>query len=169
VTAAQDEARAVAVGAYEFDHPKMIRARRLWAELLRRDGTLAEGDLELVTYMHVETIRDRLMADVLDPWALDKGDYDDLFRGAIRPDAEMIQRMHAATMACRNLSELTPEGDHPPLLLIVAMCQWLTLNAHVAKMGASIALTIDPEFRLAQLMVTMVDRGLVPKWAELEA
>ena len=164
MTAAQDVANTLSVGAYEFDHPQMIRARRLWADLLARGGELSPGDEELVTYMHVDAIRDRLMADVINPYAWDQEEYDDLFRGALQPDAEMLKRMKAATIACQQLSREVEEADQPPMLMITAMCQWLTINTDVALMGAKIALKIDPEFRLAQLMVTMIQRGLQPAW-----
>lgn len=165
MTTAQDEARGITVGPYEFDHPQMIRARRLWAELLRRNGELVEGDVELVKFFHVENIRDRLMADVIDPWALDQKEYNALFRGSVQPDAPMVGRMRAATQACRNLSELSETKDHPPMLLISAMCQWLTLNLALAAFGAKIALEIDPSYELAKLMLTMTSRGLQPDWA----
>lgn len=165
MTTAQDEARGITVGPYEFDHPQMIRARRLWADLLRREGTLAEGDMELIKFFHVENIRDRLMADVINPYAWDEPEYSALFRGAVRPDAEMIDRMKAATVACRDLSALSETADHPPMLLISAMCQWLVLNHALAAMGAQIALQIDPEYQLAKLMLTMTTRGLEPDWA----
>ena len=165
MTAAQDAARGIDVGPLQFDHPQMIRARRLWADVLRRDGALEEGDLELVKFMQHDHIRDRLMADVIDPWALDEKDYNAIFRGANKPDAAMVRRMKAATEACRNLSELSETADHPPMLMISAMCQWLVLNGPLAGMGAKIALNIDPEYQLARLMLSMVSRGLDPDWA----
>ena len=166
MTAAQDEARGISVGPLEFDHPQMIRARRLWAEVLRRDGALVEGDLELVKFMQVEAIRDRLMADVIDPYAWDDDEYSAVFRGAVRPDADMVNRMKAATQACRNLSELSETADHPPMLMVCAMCQWMVLNAALAGMGAKIALEIDPEYQIAKLLLTMVAKGLEPDWAQ---
>lgn len=165
MTAAQDEARGISVGPMEFDHPQMIRARRLWADLLRRDGTLVEGDLELVKFLQHDHIRDRLMADVVDPYALEEKDYNAIFRGSVRPDDAMVIRMKAATQACRNLSELSETLDHPPMLMISAMCQWLVLNGQLAGMGAKIALEINPEYELARLMLSMVVRGLDPDWA----
>ena len=165
MTTAQDEARGINVGPLEFDHPQMIRARRLWAGVLNRNGALEEGDLELVKFFQHDHIRDRLMADVINPYAWDEKDYNAIFRGSLRPDAEMINRMKAATDACRNLSELSETADHPPMLMVCAMCQWLVLNAPIAGMGAQIALEIDPEYHLARLMLTMVTRGLEPDWA----
>lgn len=165
MTAAQDEARGITVGPYEFDHPQMIRARRLWAELLRRDGVVQEGDVELVKFLQVENIRDRLMADVINPYAWDEAEYNALFRGVLQPDGPMIDRMKAATQSCRSLSELSETADHPPMLLISAMCQWLTLNLALAAFGAKIALEIDPDYQLAKLMLTMTSRGLQPDWA----
>lgn len=165
MTTAQDEARGITVGPYEFDHPQMIRARRLWADLLRREGVLEEGDVELIKFFHVENIRDRLMADVIDPYAWDEAEYNALFRGSVPPDGEMVTRMKHATQACRNLSEVSETADHPPMLLISSMCQWLVLNLPLAAMGAQIALKIDPEYQLAKLMLTMATRGLEPDWA----
>ena len=165
MTTAQDEARGINVGPLEFDHPQMIRARRLWADLLRREGVLEEGDLELVMFMQHDHIRDRLMADVVNPYAWDEEDYNAIFRGGVKPDGEMVSRMRAATEACRNLSELSETLDHPPMLMICAMCQWLVLNASIAGMGAKIALEINPEYHLARLMLSMVTRGLNPDWA----
>jgi len=165
MSTAQDEARGIKVGPYEFDNPQMIKARRLWADLLRRDGELEEGDMELIKFFHVENIRDRLMADIINPYAWDEAEYNALFRGVVRPDAAMVDRMKAATQACRNLSELSPEADHPPMLLITSMCQWLVLNLPLAQIGARIALRIDPDYHLAKLMLTMTSRGLEPDWA----
>ena len=165
MTAAQDAARGINVGPMEFDHPQMIRARRLWADLLMRDGTLEEGDLELVKFLQHDHIRDRLMADVINPYAWDEKEYHAIFRGSIRPDGDMVRRMQSATQACRNLSELSETLDHPPMLMICAMCQWLVLNGTLAGMGAKIALDINPNYDLAKLMLTMVTRGLEPDWA----
>lgn len=165
MTEAQEKARGIIVGDFEFDHPEMIRARRMWAELLRRGGELEPGDEELVKFFYVESIRDRLMADIINPYAWDEAEYMDLFRGALQPDADMIDRMKAATQACRNLSEVTPTADHPPMLLITAMCQWLTLNLALAGTGAAIALKIDPDYQLAHLMLKMAKSGLKPDWA----
>lgn len=166
MTTAQDQARGVRVGPYEFDHPKMIEARRLWAELLRRDGELAPGDEELAVYMHIDPIRDRLVADVLNPYAWDKEEYDDLFRGGLEPDGAMIDRMIAATKACRNLGAITPEEDHAPQLMIAAMFQWYTLNPEVAAVGARLALRIDPACEVASLLISMAATGIRPKWAQ---
>lgn len=164
MTAAQDEARAIVVGTMEFDHPHMIRARRMWAEVIRRKGVLAEGDEELVKYFQVHSIRDRLMADVVDPYVWDRDEYFAVFRGGVTPTVDMLIRMKHATEACRNLSQLAAEADLPPMLMVSSMIQWLVCNSGMARDGARIALRIDPQFELAQLMITLTDRGIQPDW-----
>jgi hypothetical protein len=164
MTTAQDEARGIKVGPYEFDHPQMIKARRLWAEAIDRGGVLIEADQELVKFLQVEPIRDRLMADIVNPYAWDADEYGLVFRGAHRPDADMVDRMKAATMICRDLSAMSPVEDHPPMLMISCMCQWLVGNSDLAAAGAAICLSIAPLYDLARLMKTMTDRHIPPLW-----
>lgn len=165
MTTAQDEARRIRLASpMEFDNPHMIKARRLWAGVLERNGELADGDLELVKYFQVDFIRDRLMADVINPYVWDEAEYYDLFRGSEAPTPTMIDRMKAATLACRNLSELSEVEDHPPMLMLSTMMQWLVLNPGLALQGAQIALRIAPEYQIAQLMIQMIQGGVQPRW-----
>lgn len=167
MTEAQERARDLpSIDGHQFDHPYMIRARRMWAELIARGGQLAEGDTELLMYFHVPAIRDRLMADVIDPYAWDEPYYSSLFMGAATPTDGMVARMKAATRACQNLTEFGggEKDDWVPLLMISSMIQWLVGNTNLAITGTQIALKLDPEYELAGMMLQIFVRGIQPRW-----
>lgn len=166
MTKAKELARELDIDGHQFDHPQMIRARRMWADLIARGGELAEGDNELLKFFHVPAIRDRLMADVIDPYAWDEPYYSSLFLGAATPTDEMVARMKAATKACQNLTEFGggETGDFAPLLMISSMIQWLVGNTPLAITGTQLALTFEPNYDVGLLMLQIFTYGVQPRW-----
>lgn len=163
MTSQREAAAGIRVGDMEFDHPDMIRARRLWAEALTR-GHLADGDADLVRYMHVVSIRDRLAADLINPYAWEDPEYSGIFLGDVDPALIDLKRLKVATELCIGLLLLTEEGDHAPMIMIMAFIQWMLGSNDLARQGASLALAADPGYELAQLMLMIVARGIQPAY-----
>lgn len=163
MTSQREAAAGIKVGDMEFDHPEMIRARRQWAEALTR-GHLADGDVELVKYMHVVSIRDRLAADLINPYAWEDPEYSGIFLGDFDPALIDVKRMKTATELCIGLLLQTEDSDHAPMIMIMAFIQWMLGSNDLARQGAVLALVAHPGYELAQLMLMIIARGIQPAY-----
>lgn len=161
--ALRDSAVGIDVGDLEFDHAEMIKARRLWADALNR-GSLQEGDVELVKYLHVDAIRDRLAADLFNPYAWDEPEYSGIFLGEFDQALIDIKRLRVATELCIELINRSDQDEHAPIIMIMSFIQWMLGQNDLAFQGTQLALAAHPGYSLALMMQMLLMRGIKPGW-----
>lgn len=159
----REAAASIVVGDMEFDNPIMIRARRMWADALER-GRLQDGDDELVKFMQVDPIRDRLAADVVNPYAWDEAEYAAVFLGEVDAENLKVGRLRRATELCIALIELSTEDETAPMIMIMSYIQWLMGQNDLARQGAMLALQSRPDYVLAAIMLSFIQNGIAPRW-----
>jgi hypothetical protein len=161
--ALRDSAVGIDVGDLEFDHAEMVKARRLWADALNR-GSLQEGDVELVKYLHVDAIRDRLAADLFNPWAWEEPEYSNVFLGDFDQALIDIKRLRVATELCIGLINSSDHDEHAPIIMLMTFMQWMLGQNDLAWQGTMLALAAQPGYSLAQMMQMLIMRGIRPRW-----
>lgn len=82
-------------------------------------------------------------------------------RGHVRPDLQRTDRM---IELLRRVIPLAPEPHQPGLLCIVAYLLWARGLSSAAATFIAMALQINPDYGMAQIMHTMLDHGMVPEW-----
>ena len=79
-----------------------------------------------------------------------------------RPDPE---RVDAAIELLKAIAARAPRPDRPPLLCMLAWLNWALGRSSVAHLFVTAAQEIDDRYGLAELMRTVLDRGMLPEWA----
>jgi hypothetical protein len=167
-TANQLKAKTIVVGEMQFDHADMIKARSMWAEALREGKVSPEAVDQLVVYFHVDTIRDRLLADVINPYAWDEAEYRNLFLGYVDTDFVQIGRMRTATEVAIQIIEATSPEDNAPLIMMMSFIQWFLGQNDLAMQGTYLALAAQPGYAIAELMQKIIIHNVRPGWMQSE-
>jgi hypothetical protein len=79
-----------------------------------------------------------------------------------RPDPE---RVDAAIELLKAIAARAPRPDRPPLLCMLAWLNWALGRSSVAHLFVTAAQEIDNRYGLAELLRTVLDRGMLPEWA----
>jgi hypothetical protein len=84
-----------------------------------------------------------------------------LGRGA-RPDPERIDR---AVEVLKRVTALSPLENRAPLFSMLAWLSWALGRSSVARLFVEAAEEIDASYGFADLMRTVLERGMLPEWA----
>lgn len=79
-----------------------------------------------------------------------------------RPDLERVQR---AIVLLKRLVSLAPRRSRPAPLCMLAWLSWSLGRGSAAGLFVDQALTIDPGYGMARLLLTMFGTGMLPEWA----
>jgi len=79
-----------------------------------------------------------------------------------RPDPE---RVEVAIELLKAIAARAPRPDRPPLLCMLAWLNWALGRSSVAHLFVTAAQEIDARYGLAELLRTVLDRGMLPEWA----
>lgn len=85
-----------------------------------------------------------------------------MFGEGPRPDPARIER---ALELLGALTARAPVSARPAPLCMLGWLSWALGRGSVAGIFVEQALAIDPDYRLAQLLITMLDAGRLPEWA----
>ncbi|MFF5791325.1 DUF4192 domain-containing protein [Paeniglutamicibacter sp. NPDC012692] len=158
-----------------------------WARLLDADPAVAEQRMrgtdslcgELLASLHDKTLRDLLpylagrgagramQAFHEVAGAVDFGeasqDFSDflLGTGGAQPDWERMDRLW---FICRDLLGVAAGQDHAALLCLLGWLEWAKGRGSSALNLLKAALRTDPGYRLAQLLLRLLEAGEMPSW-----
>jgi len=79
-----------------------------------------------------------------------------------RPDPE---RIDSAIELLKAIAARAPRPSRPPLLCMLAWLNWALGRSSVAHLFIVAAQEIDARYGLAELLRTVLDRGMLPEWA----
>lgn len=79
-----------------------------------------------------------------------------------RPDVARTERSQRLAKA---LAARAPRAQRPPLLCMLAWLYWALGRSSVAGRFVDEAVAIDPDYGLAEVLGTMLQRGMLPEWA----
>ena len=79
-----------------------------------------------------------------------------------RPDPERVGR---AISLLKSIAALAPDDSRAPVLCMLAWLNWALGRSSVADVFVAEALRVDPRYGLADLMRTVLERGILPEWA----
>ncbi|MHA7241493.1 DUF4192 domain-containing protein [Arthrobacter sp. TMS1-12-1] len=150
----------------EFDHQKMCDARAEWNEALGEDID-ERAACELVCYLNIKSIRERLMADAIGA-ADDEPTFQKVLIGQYegRPD---WSRVEATEDLLIKILAYTPIEDRAALFCFLGWLSWYRGSSSVAIAYFTKALDIDGQHRLSRLLRELVSRSYVPLAAQNEA
>lgn len=157
--------RIGAPDALDFGHHAMCTARALWNEAIGEDTTEAAA-CELVSYLLIKTIRDRIMADAISA-ADDETTYQQVVTGRYEGQPDW-SRVEATEELLVKVVAYTPTEDRAPLFSFLGWLRWYRGSASVAAAYFDKAIETDPQYRPARLMREMVNRGILPLAAQNE-
>lgn len=149
-----------AIAAHKPDGwPEGLEASRAkWAEALENPKSLTtQTARELAGALQHPTTRDYLMTDVITN-APDQ--FTSVMLGVflIRPD---WARVDTAQEVAFELMKATPEGQRAPMLCLIGWLEWLKGKSSFAARYFKLALEDVAEYRLAELLAELVNRGLL--------
>ena len=79
-----------------------------------------------------------------------------------RPDPDRIER---ALTIVKAVVARAPRDQRPPLLCILAWLNWALGRSSVAGRFVDSSMAIDPRYGFAEILETMLARGMLPEWA----
>ena len=79
-----------------------------------------------------------------------------------RPQPERIDR---AIEVLKRITALAPRSDRAPLFCILAWLNWALGRSSVANLFVTAAEGVDDGYGFAELMRTVLERGMLPEWA----
>lgn len=152
-------ARETIAGYRPDGWPEGLEASRAqWAQVLENPGSLtARTAQELAGAFQHPTTRDYMMTDVIT-------NAPDQFTSVIlgvfltRPD---WARVDTAQEVAFELMKSTPEGQRAPMLCLIGWLEWLKGKSSFAARYFKLALEDTTEYRLAELLAELVNRGLI--------
>jgi hypothetical protein len=149
-----------AIAAHRPDGwPEDLEASRAkWAEVLENPKTLTtQTAQELAGALQHPTIRDYMMTDIITN-APDQ--FTSVMLGVFptRPD---WARVDTAQEVAFELMKATPEGQRAPMLCLIGWLEWLKGKSSFAARYFKLALEDVTEYRLAELLAELVNRGLL--------
>ncbi|MFJ7751840.1 DUF4192 domain-containing protein [Arthrobacter sp. NPDC097144] len=144
----------------DFTEPAMCEARSAWYEAV---GTQPdeEATIQLVSYLQVKALRDRIMADMINP-AEDEGIYRAVFMGQ-HPERPDWSRVDACEVLLVQLLACTPTADRAPLFSALGWLAWYKGQGSLAADYLAKAMESEPGYRLAELLDEMLRTGLLAK------
>jgi hypothetical protein len=81
-----------------------------------------------------------------------------------RPD---VARVESAVLLVKQLAASAPRGCRPPLLCMLAWLNWALGRSSVSDRFVRAAEQVDPTYGFAEVLRTVLDRGMLPEWAFL--
>ncbi|WP_461165336.1 DUF4192 domain-containing protein [Arthrobacter sp. R4-81] len=133
-------------------------SRAKWAEVLENPKSLTtQTARELAGALQHPTIRDYMMTDIITN-APDQ--FTSVMLGVFltRPD---WARVDTAQEVAFELMKATPEGQRAPMLCLIGWLEWLKGKSSFAARYFKLALEDVTEYRLAELLAELVNRGLL--------
>ena len=79
-----------------------------------------------------------------------------------RPDSDRIE---SAVTIAKALAARAPHSHRPPLFCMIAWLNWAVGRSSVAGRFVDSARAIDPGYGFAEILETMLGRGMLPEWA----
>ena len=157
---AGDEAARDAIAAHKPDGwPEDLEASRAaWAKVLDNPKSLTTQTAhQLAGALQHPTIRDYMMGDII-THAPDQ--FTSVMLGVFltRPD---WARVDTAQEVAFELMKATPEGQRAPMLCLIGWLEWLKGKSSFAARYFKLALDDVAEYRLAELLTELVNRGLL--------
>ncbi|ACL42445.1 conserved hypothetical protein (plasmid) [Pseudarthrobacter chlorophenolicus A6] len=157
---AGDETARDAIAAHKPDGwPEDLEASRAaWAKVLDNPKSLTTQTAhELAGALQHPTIRDYMMGDII-THAPDQ--FTSVMLGVFltRPD---WARVDTAQEVAFELMKATPEGQRAPMLCLIGWLEWLKGKSSFAARYFKLALDDVAEYRLAELLAELVNRGLL--------
>lgn len=132
--------------------------RAKWAKVLDDPKSLTTQTAhELAGALQHPTIRDYMMGDII-THALDQFTSAMLGVFVTRPD---WARVDTAQEVAFELMKATPEGQRAPMLCLIGWLEWLKGKSSFAARYFKLALDDVAEYRLAELLAELVNRGLL--------
>ena len=155
-----DETAREAIAAHKPDGwPEDLEdSRTAWAKVLDDPKSLTtETAHQLAGALQHPTIRDYMMADIV-PHAPEQ--FTSVMLGVFlaRPD---WTRVDTAQEVAFELMKTTPEGQRAPMLCLIGWLEWLKGKSSFAARYFKLALDDVAGYRLAELLVELVNRGLL--------
>jgi hypothetical protein len=155
-----DETARESIAAHKPDGwPEDLDASRAaWAEVLKDPQSLTtETAHQLAGALQHPTIRDYMMSDIV-PHAPEQ--FTSVMLGVFlaRPD---WARVDTAQEVAFELMKATPEGQRAPMLCLIGWLEWLKGKSSFAARYFKLALEDVAEYRLAELLSELVNRGLL--------
>lgn len=149
-----------AIAAHKPDGwPEGLEASRTkWSEILENPKSLTtQTARELAGALQHPTIRDYMMADVI---TNGPDQFTSVMLGVFltRPD---WARVDTAQEVAFELMKATPEGQRAPMLCLIGWLEWLKGKSSFAARYFKLALEDVAEYRLAELLAELVNRGLL--------
>lgn len=154
----------------DLTSPIMVTARVAWEHAMTGVELTRAQSRQLLVYLGIDVLRDRLIADVINPDAATQQDMDDVFLGKIGSPPPQA-RIHAAAQLIARLAEhydnkIDSIKDTAPALAILAWMVWMqggqTENVKEALiMGAA----VDPSYELTTLLFGLIIvKERKPRW-----
>ena len=128
----------------------------VWRDALM--GVLCPGSMPMTTADDRPEVRAVRFAAIWCPWV--PGDDADAGRAEDWHDEILLVRARLVELA-----RSVPEDVRPPVLTLLAHLAWWTGDGTVAGVALEESLRIDPDYRLAQLMMQLLAAGVRP-WEE---
>ncbi|MFC4398289.1 DUF4192 domain-containing protein [Arthrobacter sedimenti] len=155
-----DETAREAIAAHKPDGwpEDLEESRAAWAKVLDDPKSLTtETAHQLAGALQHPTIRDYMMADIF-PHAPEQ--FTSVMLGVFlaRPD---WTRVDTAQEVAFELMKTTPEGQRAPMLCLIGWLEWLKGKSSFAARYFKLALDDVAGYRLAELLVELVNRGLL--------
>ena len=149
-----------AIAAHKPDGwPEDLEAcRATWAKVLDDPKSLTTQTAhELAGALQHPTIRDYMMGDII---THTPDQFTSVMLGVFltRPD---WARVDTAQEVAFELMKATPEGQRAPMLCLIGWLEWLKGKSSFAARYFKLALDDVAEYRLAELLAELVNRGLL--------
>jgi hypothetical protein len=76
-----------------------------------------------------------------------------------------VARVESAVLLVKQLAASAPRPCRPPLLCMLAWLNWALGRSSVADRFVRVAEELDPTYGLAEVLRSVLDRGMLPEWA----
>ena len=143
---------------FDFTNIVMSQARAAWAEAI---GTTPGQDTSctLVSYLSKKVVRDRIMADMINPDD-DPDTYTAVLTGQHRgqPDWNRVDEAEALLI---DLLAYTPGAYRAPLFTTLGYLAWYKGRGTTAKKYLDKALEAEAGYRLAELLRQLINNGIL--------
>ncbi|MCC3270456.1 DUF4192 domain-containing protein [Arthrobacter gengyunqii] len=154
--------QASPAGKKQRGRGQLLDHRAAWYEAVGTQPDEA-ATIQLVSYLQVKALRDRIMADMINP-AEDEGTYRAVFMGQ-HPERPDWSRVDACEVLLVQLLAYTPAADRAPLFSALGWLAWYKGKGSLAAAYLAKALESEPGYRLAELLDEMLRTGLLAKTA----
>lgn len=147
----------------DFTAPAMREARALWAEAIGT-GVDEAAAVALVATLHNKGMRDRIMADLIDP-----SDEPEAFRQTLTGQTTTAPdwaRVDAAGQLITDLLAATPTQYRAPLFTMQGWLSWYKGRSTLAAAYIDKATAADPGHELAKLLGELFELGILPETAK---